>query len=1409
MTKDYFIGLDIGTDSCGWAVTDTNYNILKAKGQKLWGVRFFDEAQDASARRLKRTNRRRLARKKLRLQWLREIFESEINKVDPLMLDRLKYSNLWEDDKVSKNVNLKSKDSLFNTTIDGKVFTDKQYFEDYPTIFHLRKELTQKPAKDIRLLYLAVHNIVKSRGHFLYEGDFEQDNDSQDITKSINEMIGVIMNLDSEIKNDDLSLAPIDEESKHEILSILKTNKGKRDTKLKFCEVLGANTKSSKAVAECLVDGNINLASIFKLEPSEDLKLKFNDENFDVNFANIESSLDNDVVVAVESLKKTYSAVQLAKLLDEHKYICDAMVARFDVHHNQLKDFKDFIKKYHRSQYFKIFRDAQETKDKGKNYVVNYPLYVNGDIYNGKKRVLGLNTSTRAKEEFYAFIKKSLDKPVEIENYDATEYIAKKQSILDAIEADNFLKLQRTKDNGVLPNKLYLRELKRILQVNADKYNFLNDKDETGLTNAEKIIAILTFRVPYFVGPIGGDPSAKDSHTWSIRDKSVDYKPWNLEKMIDYDASEDAFIQRMTNKCTYLPTQDVLPKHSILYSKYRVLNELNNLKIDGNKPSVELKQRIFADLFEKNAKVTINMIRRYFVSEGICTESEAKALTFSGIDKDFANNYSSYSRLATSHNFGKEFVDKNINMFENIILWHTIISDKNRLEARIKKHYSDILNEEQIKELKSLNFQGWGKMSRKFLQGLLFVNKKTGEMTTVINEMWNTQDNLQEILFNSNYDLQEKLEQQSIKQVQDITYNEVQELYCSPAVKRAVWQTIQIIKELSNTLGSKPTKIFVEVTRHDDEKGEKGRKLSRKDNLEKQYASAEFKKAIKNTEHDLESLMRELNKQDSLKLRSEKLYLYFMQLGRCAYSGEPINISDIFDNSLYDVDHIIPQSKLKDDSIDNKVLVKKECNAQKGDVFPIFAQHSDWVNKQKSFWGLLKKLNLMSEKKYSNLVRTDDLSEEEMAGFIARQLVETNQSAKAVIELLKSWLGKDTKIIYSKAKYVSEFRNKNEIYKSRTVNDLHHAKDAYLNIVVGNVLNSRFTDDPRNFYRVKNKNSNTTRNTKKLFDYNIYSHLTGELVWNGEADKKRIKDIVLKNDCIFSTMSYCNLNGAYYDETLYKKSKDLYQLKGDITNPISNPERYGGYKSLKIAYFVVIEGKKKGKIVKRIESIPTVLIQKYKNDTDRDNKILEYLATETGLEDINILVPKMNIKSEIEIGKGRYIVATANKGNVILHNNNQWLVDNEITDYVKTIDKYLELKKDKKIENLIESDGKVIISEASKSGNKERYLTKAQNVWLYNKILQQLRKSVYQDTALSSSLGKTIENLFDQFGNMLVIEQVEILIGIIKGLSTGAESAIINNKSVGNLFLGKNITGKDIYLIQKSVTGLYSKRIKL
>ena len=54
----------------------------------------------------------------------------------------------------------------------------KDYQNSYKTIYHLRNELINSTEKkDIRLVYLAIHHIIKYRGNFLYQNsNFNIDN---------------------------------------------------------------------------------------------------------------------------------------------------------------------------------------------------------------------------------------------------------------------------------------------------------------------------------------------------------------------------------------------------------------------------------------------------------------------------------------------------------------------------------------------------------------------------------------------------------------------------------------------------------------------------------------------------------------------------------------------------------------------------------------------------------------------------------------------------------------------------------------------------------------------------------------------------------------------------------------------------------------------------------------------------------------------------------------------------------------------------------------------------------------------------------------------------------------------------------------------------------------------------------
>lgn len=105
------------------------------------------------------------------------------------------------------------------------------------------------------------------------------------------------------------------------------------------------------------------------------------------------------------------------------------------------------------------------------------------------------------------------------------------------------------------------------------------------------------------------------------REKQEKYIRGIFSDMINEEISAERFIRRMTNKCTYLDHEDVLPKYSLLYSKFDVLNELNNVRVNGEVLSVEWKQRIYVDVFQRYRKVTQKKLKDYLRKEGLISEN--------------------------------------------------------------------------------------------------------------------------------------------------------------------------------------------------------------------------------------------------------------------------------------------------------------------------------------------------------------------------------------------------------------------------------------------------------------------------------------------------------------------------------------------------------------------------------------------------------------------------------------------------------------------------------------------------------------------------------------------------------------------------------------------------------------------
>ena len=415
----------------------------------------------------------------------------------------------------------------------------------------------------------------------------------------------------------------------------------------------------------------------------------------------------------------------------------------------------------------------------------------------------------------------------------------------------------------------------------------------------------------------------------------------------------------------------------------------------------------------------------------------------SGIDTEWSKNLTSIAKFKGVFD-GK--IENNKEIIEDIIFWSTIYSgDKKLIRSKIETVYPNTLNENQLKKILGFRFTGWGNLSRRFLEGIMGKDKNGNAENSIIGFLWNEQVTLQELL-SQNYTFREIIDEQFLGVEKPLSSWEIEDLddfYLSPSVKRMTWQTMKIVEEIQRVLGKSPKRIFVEMTRSD---GKKERTTSRKDKLKSLY---------KSLGKEGKELLNEIDGNDENFFNRRKIYLYYLQMGKCMYSEEVIDLHELLNDNLYDIEHIYPQHYIKDDSLENNlVLVKKKINEKKQDN-PISSKiQAD----RYTFWCMLKDKGFINNEKFTRLTRRNDsFTEDELTGFINRQIVETSQVSKAITQILQQSMGENCKIVFSKAKLISEFRHKFDLPKSRIVNDLHHANDAYLNIVVGNAYYVKFT----------------------------------------------------------------------------------------------------------------------------------------------------------------------------------------------------------------------------------------------------------------------------------------------------------------------------------------------------------------
>ena len=1362
--KNYSIGLDIGTNSVGWSVITDDYKVpskkMKVLGntdkrfikKNLIGALLFDEGTTAEARRLKRTARRRYTRRKNRLRYLQEIFAEEMSKVDSSFFHRLDDSFLIPEDKRG------SKYPIFATLAE-----EKEYHKQFPTIYHLRKQLADSKEKtDLRLIYLALAHMIKYRGHFLYEDTFDIKNN--DIQKIFSEFISIY---DNTFEGSSLS-------GQNAQVEAIFTDKISKSAKRERVLKLFPDEKSTGLFSEFLkliVGNQADLKKHFDL--GEKAPLQFSKDTYDEDLENLLGQIGDDFADLFLVAKKLYDAILLSDILtvtdpSTKAPLSASMIERYENHQKDLAALKQFIKNNLPEKYDEVFSD--QSKD-------GYAGYIDGKT---------------TQEAFYKYIKNLLSK------FEGTDYF------LEKIEREDFLRKQRTFDNGSIPHQIHLQEMNAILRRQGEHYPFLKD-------NKEKTEKILTFRIPYYVGPLA---RGNRDFAWLTRNSDQAIRPWNFEEIVDKASSAEEFINKMTNYDLYLPEEKVLPKHSLLYETFAVYNELTKIKFiaEGLRDYQFLdsgqKKQIVNQLFKEKRKVTEKDIIQYLHNVDGYDGIELK-----GIEKQFNASLSTYHDLLKIIK-DKEFMDdpKNEEILENIAHTLTIFEDREMIKQRLAQ-YDSLFDEKVIKALTRRHYTGWGKLSAKLINGIC--DKQTGK--TILDYLIDDgkiNRNFIQLINDDGLSFKEIIQKAQVVGKTDDVKQVVQELPGSPAIKKGILQSIKIVDELVKVMGHAPESIVIEMARENQTTG-RGKK-----NSQQRYKRIED--SLKILASGLDSNILKENPTDNNQLQNDRLFLYYLQNGKDMYTGEPLDINQL---SSYDIDHIIPQAFIKDDSLDNRVLTSSKENRGKSDNVPSL----EVVQKRKAFWQQLLDSKLISERKFNNLTKAErgGLDERDKVGFIKRQLVETRQITKHVAQILdaryntevneKDKKNRTVKIITLKSNLVSNFRKEFRLYKVREINDYHHAHDAYLNAVVAKAILKKYPKlepefvygdyqkyDLKRYISRSKDPKDVEKATEKYFFYsnllnffkeevhyadgtivkreNIeYSKDTGEIAWNKKKDFATIKKV----------LSYPQVNivkkrevqtGGFSKESILPKGNSDKLIPRKTKDILWDTTKYGGFDSPVIAYSILLIAdieKGKAKKLKTVKTLVGITIMEKAAFEENPITFLENKGYHNVRKENILCLPKYSL-FELENGRRRLLASAKElqKGNEIV-----------LPVYLTTL-----LYHSKNVHKLDEPEHL-------------EYIQKHRNEFkdLLNLVSEFSQKYVLADANLEK-----IQNLYADNEQADIEILANSFINLLTFTALGAPAAF--------KFFGKDIDRKryttiseilNATLIHQSITGLYETRIDL
>lgn len=502
-----------------------------------------------------------------------------------------------------------------------------------------------------------------------------------------------------------------------------------------------------------------------------------------------------------------------------------------------------------------------------------------------------------------------------------------------------------------------------------------------------------------------------------IGEKIIFYqRPLRSQKgLISFCEFENQQIEEIKNgkKRVYTIGLRVCPRSSLLFQEFKIWQILNNVVLLNTETkekfalTLEEKEDLF-NLLNHKKELSAQQVLKHLTNhpehyninfkklEGNCTfasfrdaikkikENEENTSSVEEFLKE--NNYNGNILKFDSSLPGKELQKQDSYKLWHVLYSHTGSDNSNLGDETLVAKVQEITNFSNIHARTFVNavnlISDYGSLSAKAIRKIL-PHLRDGLEYSLACEYAGYRHSKNSLT-------KEELENKVLKEkLENLPKNSLR----NPVVEKILNQMVNVVNCAIDTYG-KPDEIRIELARE-----------LKKSAAEREDATTQIAQATKEHEKIRGKIMNDfsfsyISRKDIIRY---KLYMELKDNGfKTLYSNTYIPYEKLFSKE-FDIEHIIPQSKLFDDSFSNKTLELRTVNLKKGNRtardFIIEEYGNKGFDDYKQRLDNLLKLKAIKETKYKKLLMTE---KEIPDGFIQRDLRDSQYIARKAKEMLST-----------------------------------------------------------------------------------------------------------------------------------------------------------------------------------------------------------------------------------------------------------------------------------------------------------------------------------------------------------------------------------------------------------------------